>query len=207
MSAQLEDSFRLQKIASDFYEGRCARDAARSAVIDLIFERLGCARISLWKFQGAGSDLSLMCFASKIAGGPLDTTERHLAASDFRDYFNALIERGTYVSVDALTDPALRPMREQYLVVNNVLSLLDAAFLLNGRSYGMICCEETGRQRAWRAGEVFALRSLVTKLALLMSGRSDPNLIDNPSLPLRALWPDTAAGTLAAVAASERRRR
>ena len=42
-----------------------------------------------------------------------------------------------------MNDPALQAMREPYLVPNNVRSLLDAAFMLNGRAYGMVCCEET----------------------------------------------------------------
>jgi hypothetical protein len=200
MGAQLEDSFRLQRIANDFYEGRSSRDEARSRIIDVVFDRLRCSRVSLWKFQGEAGSLSLMCFASKLPGGVLDTTESHLAASEYREYFNAIIERGTYVSVDTMSDAALQPMRESYLVVNNVLSMLDAAFLLNGRAYGMVCCEETARVRAWRAGDVFALRSIVTKLALLMSGSDDPNLVNNPSLPMRALWPEVPAD------AAERRR-
>ena len=205
MGAQLEDSFRLQKIASDFYDGTLSRDAARSAVIDVVFDRLGCARVSLWKFQDDDGDLSLMGFASKRSGGTLDTTVQRLAASEYRDYFNAIIERGTYVSVDAMNDPVLQPMREHYLVVNNVLSMLDAAFLLNGRAYGMVCCEETVRPRAWRAGDVFALRSIVTKLSLLMASSDDPELLGNPSLPMRALWaPEPETG--AAPAPSDRRR-
>jgi hypothetical protein len=195
MGAQLEDSFRLQKIANDFYEARISRDEARSAVIDVVFDRLHCSRVSLWKFQGLGTDLSLMCFASKVAGGRLDTTPSHLVAAEYRDYFNAIIERGTYVGADTMNDPALQPMREHYLVPHNVLSMLDAAFLLNGRAYGMVCCEETMQRRDWRAGEVFALRSIVTKLALLMSGSDDPNLVNNPSMPMRALWPDMPGPT------------
>ena len=78
-------------------------------------------------------------------------------------------------------------MREPYLVANNVLSLLDAAFMLNGRAYGMVCCEETDAPRDWRAGDVLALRAIVTRLALLMSGASDSVLWATPSLPARSL--------------------
>ena len=78
-------------------------------------------------------------------------------------------------------------MREPYLVPNNVLSLLDAAFMVNGRAYGMVCCEETVAARDWRAGEVMALRAMVTRLALLMSGESESVLWTTPSLPAKAL--------------------
>lgn len=156
-------------------------------MLDVILRRLKCARVSLWKFDGEGDDLRLLCFASKTSGGVLDTTEKGLSRSEYRDYFNALIERGTYLSEDAMNDPALRPMRENYLVPNNVMSMLDAAFLLNGRAFGMICCEETAQQRHWRPSDVATVRAIVTKLALLMSGARESNLWVTPSVPLREM--------------------
>ncbi|MGZ5131523.1 MAG: GAF domain-containing protein [Caldimonas sp.] len=195
MTPQEQDARKLHEILGRFYAGRIDRNQARSSVIDVVLERIGCSRVSLWKFDGDEADLSLLCFASKVAGGELDVTERRLKQREYCDYFNALIERGTYVSADAMNAPALQAMREAYLVPNNVLALLDAAFTLNGRAYGMICCEETQATRAWRAGEVFALRAIVTRLALLMSGHADSLLWSTPSRPLHAIAaePDTLA--------------
>ncbi len=192
MSPQEQDASRLQEILGEFYAGRTDRNRARSAVLDLVLARIGCRRVSLWKFDGVGGDLKLLCFAAKTAGGELDTTERRMTQSEYRAYFNALIERGTYVSSDAMNDPALQPMRDSYLVAHNVRSLLDAAFMLNGRAYGMVCCEETVATRDWRAGDVFSLRAIVNRLARLMSGAPESVLWDTPSLPLQALA-DTVA--------------
>jgi GAF domain-containing protein len=187
MTSQVRVSERLQEILSVFYAGRTTRDETRSAVLDVVLERMRCARVSFWKFSGDGDELALLCFASKSVEGALDTSERRLRRIEYRDYFNALIERGTYLSVDAMKDPALQPMRESYLVPNNVLSMLDAAFLLNGRAYGMVCCEETSAQRHWRASDVIALRAIVTKLAVVMSGQTDSVLWTTPSVPLHSM--------------------
>lgn len=187
MNRNASDAALLQGITATFYDGGMSRDEARSAVIDVVLRRIGCQRVSLWKFEGADGALSLLCFASKRAGGPLDTSEQWLEQAEYRAYFNHLIERGTFVADDAMSDPALQPMRDTYLGVNHVLSLLDAAFTLNGRAYGMICCEETARRRSWRPVESAALRAIVNKLALLMSGADDPVLWATPSLPLRTL--------------------
>jgi len=187
MSSQELDSARLQETLGEFYAGRIDRLAVRSAVMDIVLERIGCQRVSMWKFEGEPGNLSLLCFASKTAAGELDFSESRLAQRQYRDYFNALIERGTYVSSDTFTAPALAPMRESYLVPNNVLSMLDAAFLLNGRAYGMVCCEETKTRRDWRVGDVSALRAIVTRLALIMSGAPESVLWSTPSLPLQAL--------------------
>ena len=86
-----------------------------------------------------------------------------------------------------MNDPALQSMRESYLIANNVTALLDAAFMLNGRAYGMVCCEETKATRAWSAGDVFALRAIVTRLALLMSGAPESVLWNTPSRPLQTI--------------------
>ncbi len=192
MTSQVRVSERLQEILSVFYAGRTTRDETRSAVLDVILARMACSRVSLWKFNGDGDELSLLCFASKRAGGALDTSERRLRRVEYREYFNALIECGTYLSVDAMNDPALQPMRDSYLVPNNVLSMIDAAFLLNGRAYGMVCCEETSAQRHWRPSDVVALRAIVTKLAVVMSGQTDSILWTTPSVPLNALRPTPA---------------
>ena len=193
MTSQVRVSERLQEILSEFYAGRTTRDQTRTAVLDVILERMACARVSLWKFDGDGDELSLLCFASKSAGGAIDTSERRLRQVEYRDYFNALIERGTYLSVDALNDAALQPMRESYLVPNNVLSMLDAAFLLNGRAYGMVCCEETSTPRHWRPSDLVALRAIATKLTVVMSGQTDSILWATPSVPLNAMPPTPPA--------------
>ena len=187
MTPQEQDTGQVQELLGAFYTGRIDRNAVRSSVMDVILARMGCQRVSMWKFEGGAGRLDLLCFASKTAGGELDSRERRLAQSEYRDYFNALIERGTYVASDAMNDPALAAMREPYLVPNHVRSLLDAAFMVNGRAYGMVCCEQTDAPRDWRAGDVMALRAIVTRLALLMSAQPESVLWTTPSLPARAM--------------------
>ena len=184
MSAQLRDATRLQEISSAFVAGKISRDEARSAVIQLIFERIGCSRVSLWRFDGEPGALHLLCFAACAVGGALDTRERRLTSAEYGDYFNALIATGMYVSDDAQADAPLQPMRDSYLVPHDVGALLDAVFMVNGRAYGMVCCEQTGAPRTWRRAEVAAVRAIVSKLAMLMAGADDPALWGSPSVPM-----------------------
>lgn len=178
---------RLQTISVDFYAGKINRDAARAAVIAAITSWLGCSRVSLWRFDGEPGQLSLLCFASKALGSALDTTPMRMDESEYLEYFESLAQRGVFVSDDAMNDRALQPMRAAYLLPNNVLSMLDAAFMVNGRAYGMICCEQTDRQRHWMPPEVAGLRTIVSKLALLMAAGGDPELWGAPSLRLTPL--------------------
>jgi GAF domain-containing protein len=184
MTTVLAATARLQEVANAFYSGKMGRDAARSAVIDSIFGWIACSRVSLWRFDGAPGALTLLCFASKVDGGPLVTVEQRLQEAEFRDYFEVLVQSGVYVSDDAVADPHLRPMRFNYLQPNTVQSLLDAAFMVNGRAYGMVCCEQTDSRRQWRPEEVAGLRVIVGRLALLMAGAADPALWGSASLPM-----------------------
>jgi GAF domain len=192
MTPQAEDSARLQDLLGELYAERTPRIDTQSAVLDVVLARLQCARVSMWKFDNRGGDLTLLCFASKTAQGDFDTSERRLQRPEFIDYFNSLVGASTYVSVDAMADPALQPMRENYLVANNVVSMLDAAFVLNNRTYGMVCCEEPQR-REWKASDVVSLRAIVNKIALLMWNAPDPVLMNTPSLPLRVLLEEPSA--------------
>ena len=184
MTSQAEDSARLQVLLGDLYAERAERAETQSAVLDLVLARLRCARVSMWKFDRHDDELTLLCFASKTADGVFDTSERRLRQSEYIDYFNSLVDTATYVSVDAMNDPVLQAMRENYIVANNVVSMLDAAFVLNNRCYGMVCCEEPTR-REWTPGDTVALRSIVNKIALLMWNAPNTVLHSTPSLPLR----------------------
>ena len=187
VTPQAEDSARLQKLFGDLYAQRMPRPEMQSAVFDVILERLRCARVSMWKFEGSGDELALICFASKNAAGDFRfANEGRLQPDEFIHYFNGLVDSGIYMSADALNDPALQAMREHYLIPHNVCSMLDAAFVLNNRTYGMVCCEEPYR-REWQLADVMALRAIVNKIALLMWNSPDGKLASSPSLPLRAI--------------------
>jgi GAF domain-containing protein len=156
-------------------------------VIDVVLRRLKCSRVSLWRFDGVPGSLCLLCFASKVAGQDLVTIESRLLEQEYGAYFDRMVCSGTYVSVDAMSDPHLQPMRDNYLVPNHVRSMLDAAFMVNGRAYGMVCCEQTDAIRDWHSEEVAQLRAIVAKLAMLMTSARDEVLWATPSRPMMAI--------------------
>ena len=117
----------------------------------------------------------------------------HAATHDYGAFVKVLLESGIYVSGDAAADPVLRPLRERYLGPDRVGALLDAAFLLNNRAYGMVCCEAPA-PREWAASEVFALRAICNRLALLMWTAPDSVLQTTPSLAVRPPPPRAGGG-------------
>ena len=133
----------LQQIATAFYADEMTRDAARSAVIDVVFGRPKRSRVSLWRFDGEPGLSRRLCFAAKFSGQARVTRQRALQEQKYSAYFDALVRSDLYTSADAMSDANLAPMRASYLVPNRVHSMLDAAFMVNGRSFGMVCCEQT----------------------------------------------------------------
>jgi GAF domain-containing protein len=184
MRNQAADALHLQTISTQLMTGDMTRNQAREAVIDLIMLRLRCSRVSLWRFDGEPGNLSMLCFAAKATGSTLDLEEKRLELSEYRDYFDALVNQGAYVSNDTLNDPHLQGMRGNYLLRHGVMAMLDAAFLVNGRVYGMACCEQIGSVRVWRADELTDLRAIVSKVTMLLASSNDPALWGSPSLPM-----------------------
>jgi GAF domain-containing protein len=175
---------QLQTIAANFYTQKIDRNTARAEVIDIFLSELQCSRVSLWRFDGEPGSMRLLCFAAKMAGQPLDIAPGQLLEHEYSDYFDQLISTGIYICHDALSDPHLLPMRENYLLPNHVCSLLDGAFMLNGRAYGMVCCEQTDTPRRWLGDDVVTLRALVSKMALIMASAKDSELWKTPSLSM-----------------------
>ena len=189
-----DDAARLQRIVGDHADGRLPCHDARAAVAEVVLDRVDADRVSFWRFvhpevRGDRS-LELHCFAARWRGKPLDACDDRLVLDEYRAYWNAVIVRGTLASADALHDPVLAPMRPGYLEKHDIRSLLDAAFSLNGRAYGMICCETMGRRVAWRTTDVQALRAIATRLAVLLASSDGvAELWNNPSLPLAQIEP------------------
>ncbi len=187
MRNQAVDALHLQTISAKLTGGDITRNQAREALIDLIMLRMRCSRVSLWRFDGEYENLAMLCFAAKEAGGALDVEEKRLEMSEYRDYFDDLINQGTYVSNDTLNDPHLQGMRRNYVERYGVLAMLDVAYMLNGRVYGMVCCEQIGNVRVWRADELSELRAIVSRLTMLRASANDPTLWGSPSLPMTPL--------------------
>ena len=193
MARQAADSTRLHDILGAFHAGATTRAETHAGVLDLILERIGCTRVTMWRFDEHDGELTLLRFASKTAGAPLDTGEQRLRPRDYDAYYAALAERGVHASSDALADPLLAPLRTPYLVPGGIVALLDAAFVVNSHAYGRVCCEETAQRRSWPQADVVALRAIVNRIALLMWSAPLQVLHSSPSLSLRAAPPPPAS--------------
>lgn len=184
MTTISDDLASLQSTSGAYYAGKIDSHEFWSRLCEVALTRLACSRVSLWRFEGAPGSLTLLCFAAKCAGDPMRRLDTRLAKVGYRAYFDVLRKTGTYASDDTLADPDLEPMRESYLLEHGIVSTLDAAYMVNGRAYGVVCCEQTDAPRHWAQADITALRTLVAKAAMLMAGAGDAALWSAPSVRL-----------------------
>lgn len=96
-----------------------------------------------------------------------------LYAKDYPVYFSVLHSKKSINASDALSDPRTSEFRENYLIPQNIFSLLDASINLEGKMIGVLCFESVNEAREWLPDEItFATRIAdQTSLAFLNSKR------------------------------------
>lgn len=181
---------RLRQLTAAHSSGTLPADDFLQQVCVVAAERLRCNRASLWRFESEGATRSLRCLAMHDEQPAASIVGSELAESEYRDYFAALSETGVFESADTLNDPRLAKMRDGYLLPLNVHALLDVAFNVNGRTFGILCCEQVGEPREWRSQDVAEIRRIGTVLSLALTApRAGPAwqttepapLIDRPA--------------------------
>lgn len=164
----------LQALASAHGAGQKTMWDAGGEALQALIDRLHCSRISLWRFEIDGGARALRCFAAKRAGEALVADDTLLSEDHYREYFSDLIRTGMFVSSDALAEPSLAAMRAVFVKKFRIGASLDVAVTINGRAYGVVCCEQIPGPREWRPGDIAAARAAVARAALLIA--ADPSV-------------------------------
>lgn len=156
----------LKHLGASLADGAIDREHYRRLLAALLQRRFGCSRVGLWRIFGVHGERVMRCLAKHEAGAGYDPGGEAIHEHEYRDYFDRLVSDGVYVTEDTWSDPVLAPMREPYLVPSNVRSLMDAAFTLNGQTFGVVCCEQIGEQRRWTPAEVRVLKRAAALVTL-----------------------------------------
>jgi GAF domain-containing protein len=154
----------LRHLGLALADGRLKRQAYRLAVVDLLRRRFACSRASLWRLSARGGALRLVCRASAGDGGALQGSE--LAQAQCAPYFARITSQGVFACEDTWSEPALAPLRASYLDFQGVRALMDAGFDVNGRLYGVLCCEQLGAPRLWEQADRLELLRMARLISL-----------------------------------------
>lgn len=163
--------------------GRLSPAGFREAVTGHVLSHIACSEVSIWHFTGPAGQRRLVCVAANRRGEGLHGRPyADLYENQFRDYFEELSRRRIVRSDDAWADPRLAGFRDS-LIERDVRSLLDVSFAVNGRVYGVICCEQMGQPRSWTPAEAHWLRQFATALSTQIARAGGADQWETP-LPL-----------------------
>lgn len=108
-------------------------------------------RISIWTYQQ--DQRTLTCEDLFTSGSRNHMAGTVLRANDFPTYFSVLEQSRCIDAIDARSDERTSEFTENYLIPENIHSLLDVPIRYDGRLAGVLCCETTGGIKDWTTEE------------------------------------------------------
>ncbi|HEX6704516.1 MAG TPA: GAF domain-containing protein [Albitalea sp.] len=168
---------RMRLIGAQFADGRIDHATARRELLAAIRGQFACSRASYWSLAGEPGNRVIECVASQAAPGVAEHVPGlTLRENDFPGYFGDLVQRRIVVCDDTLIDPRFASMRAHYDRPDGTRALLDAPFAANGRTFGVLCCEQVGAPRHWTPHDMMVLMRCATTISMYIArmGQSLP---------------------------------
>lgn len=138
----------------------------RTDLCKLLQQGFECSRASLWRFTGEAGELKLRCVGVYCEARGFEESRAELHEHEYGTYFAELLKRGVYSSSDVMADANLHELVASYFEPAGVRSLLDAAFQVNGRAFGVLCLEQIGKLREWTTAEQALVRQIASLISL-----------------------------------------
>ena len=164
----------LQEISGRLERGETDAAGFLDAFCRFLADQIGCARAGVWAFTTTDHGRVLRCLAMYDRRSDTIVGATDMDPAEVGVYFEHLLRDGVIVADDAATHPATVGFADDYLVPNDVRSILDACFTVNGRLIGAFACEHTGMAMYWSPRQVRRLRAIAARasLVLLKAARS-----------------------------------
>jgi GAF domain-containing protein len=168
----------VRQMAAAFTAGMLDVGLLLRGACKVMGECLYCDRVDIWRFEGPPGLRTLRCVmtcpVAAVGTAALDAALLpELSDAEYGGCMAALSSCGYVVSDDVRTDPRLADLRRSYLVPRQVRALLAGGFSVNGRTVGMLCCEQVSAARHWLPAEVATLRRICTTLSLAVTKSED----------------------------------
>jgi GAF domain-containing protein len=161
----------VRQMAAAFTAGTLRVDLFLRGACKVLGERLHCDRVNIWRFEGPPGLRTLRCVVACPAypAHPAEDLLPELCEAEYGDCFTALSRSGYVASADVRTDARLAGLWHSHLAPRRIRSLLGAGFSVNGRTVGMLCCEQSRDLRQWVPAEVATVRRACTTLSLALT--------------------------------------
>ncbi|MFL6661973.1 MAG: GAF domain-containing protein [Rhizobacter sp.] len=154
---------------------------------------IGCSRaaVRLLIHADEGPALRTIAMHDAASGQPVRVPD--MTGGDSAPYFDALLHDGSVVVPDVAATPALAAFIPSYLGPQDVRSLLDVGFSVNGVLYGTFSCEQVGSTMAWTLPQLNLLRQIAARASLTLMHAitaqidTTPGALWEPSTPNRLM--------------------
>jgi hypothetical protein len=110
-------------------------------------ENMHVSRISIWECKDDGKTIEcIVCYDGTTNEY---TKGQVLSAKKYPVYFSHLLKKETIVAYDAQTNDITKEFTNDYLIPNNIKSLMDIPFFIDGKFKGILCLEQQTEKRNW----------------------------------------------------------
>jgi len=154
---------------------------------------IGCSRAGVRMLIETETGAALRSMAMHDSATDANVRVPDMMSGEPTPYFDALLRDGSVIAADCKTHPATAPFLASYIEPQNVQSMLDVSFSVNGALYGTFSCEQVGSQQQWTPYQVALLRRMASRVSLALMHAitshvdTAPGALWEPSTPNRLM--------------------
>jgi galactokinase len=135
-------------------------------------ERIGCSRAGVWVFLDTDQGRQMRCLGiydrvQNVVVRVEDRTEQSAGP-----YFEELERMGHVMAENARAHPATRAFFDGSFSERRLVSLMAAAFSLNGKLFGALTCTQLDEPMAWSYRQLGILTKIGSRVTLALAGAS-----------------------------------
>jgi len=175
---------QLQAISGSLERGEIDGGRYLEQFTRFVAAQVGCTRASVRVFIDTPDGRTLRSIAMYDAAQDRMIATEDVFHADSGAYFERLLHDGCVVVADTATDPVVAPLRASYLAPNDIRSVMDMCFAVNGELFGIFSCEQIGQHVEWTQRQVQLLRKIASRASLTLMHVVSLNVDTAPG----ALW-------------------
>ncbi|MDN4164248.1 hypothetical protein QWY31_01980 [Cytophagales bacterium LB-30] len=139
-------------------------EQAEIEICEAAASSLGVSRVSIWSYQA--DQQSLVCKLLHADGRFQKINTEAIEYKDNPTYFDTIRNTGLVMADLARSSDDMSVLNQKYHIPNQIYSLLDSAYLVDGDFGGVICCEQTHAPRSWTLEDTLVIKVLGNLLTL-----------------------------------------
>ncbi len=137
--------------------------AARD-IVSITAKNLKVNQVSIWVYDDEHKFIESIACYNREKDRYVDTMK--LRFEEAPHYFDALKKERIIVADDARTHHYTKEFATSYFTEQNIFSLLDATFFLDGHLKGLLCCEHQNEIRKWTTEDLIFASSVADIISL-----------------------------------------